>query len=209
MKFLNRFRSRKKNDMLQLLLRQAEMTQEGLRLFLQYVRTPSQVIADQVRELEKEADEVRRHLIDELNQNFITPFDREDVFGLSRAIDDMIDYAYTTVDEMDLLRVSPNTFIERMASLLSDAAAEVQRGVVSLQERPNVANEHAMRAKALENRVERVYREAIADLFSNPDDLAHVVNMLKLREIYRHLSNAADRGDEAANIIADIVVKKI
>ena len=54
----------------------------------------------------------------------------------------------------------------------------------------------------------RRYREAVADLFSGPEDIHHVVEMLKMREVYRHLSNAADRGDEAANIISDIVVKK-
>jgi uncharacterized protein Yka (UPF0111/DUF47 family) len=47
----------------------------------------------------------------------------------------------------------------------------------------------------------------VADLFSGPQDVEHVVEMLKMREVYRHLSNAADRGDEAANVIADIVVK--
>ena len=76
-----------------------------------------------------------------------------------------------------------------------------------LQDHPNVASEHAVRAKALENRMETVYREAVADLFRGPKDVEHVVEMLKLREIYRHLSNSADRGDEAANIIGDIVVK--
>ena len=78
-----------------------------------------------------------------------------------------------------------------------------------MQDHPNVANDHAVRAKALENRVETVYREAIADLFSQPRDIEHIVNMLKLREVYRHLSNAADRGDAAANVIGDIVVKKL
>jgi uncharacterized protein Yka (UPF0111/DUF47 family) len=78
-----------------------------------------------------------------------------------------------------------------------------------LEDHPNVATEHAVRAKALENRMETVYREAIAHLFQLPRDVDHVVEMLKLREIYRHLSNAADRGDSAANIIGDIVVKKM
>ena len=50
---------------------------------------------------EKEADEARRILIDELNRTFVTPFDREDIFALSRAIDDVLDYAYSTVNEMD------------------------------------------------------------------------------------------------------------
>ncbi|KAA0270332.1 MAG: hypothetical protein EDM79_14095 [Chloroflexi bacterium] len=98
--------------------------------------------------------------------------------------------------------------MSRIASLLKDAAYEIMHGVMRLPKNPNVALDHAQRAKALENRVEAVYREAVADLFSGPEDLHHVVEMLKLREVYRHLSNAADRGDEAANIIADVVVKK-
>ncbi|HOV07437.1 MAG TPA: hypothetical protein PLV27_09290, partial [Anaerolineaceae bacterium] len=75
------------------------------------------------------------------------------------------------------------------------------------QDHPAVAAEHAQRAKALENRVETVYREALADMFIETDDVHTLVNILKLREVYRHLSNAADRGDEAANVLADIIVK--
>ena len=195
--------------MVKLLIKQADLTLEGLKILQSYMRAPSEKLAEDLRDIEKEADEVRRILIDELNHNFVTPFDREDIFALSRTIDDIVDYAYTTVDEMVILKVQPNPFLERIASLLIDAAGEIHRGVVQLQDRPNVANEHAMRAKALENRVEAVYREAIADLFNNPHDLEHVIQMLKLREIYRHLSNAADRGDAAANGIADIVVKRV
>ena len=209
MRWLDRFRRKKQHNMVMMLISQADLTLEGLLQLQAYMREPSLEIAETVRKLEKDADEVRRILIDELNHNFVTPFDREDIFALSRNIDDVMDYAYSTVDEMAILDVAPNSFLERMVSLLTDAAAEIQRGVMQLQERPSVSNEHAMRAKALENRVERIYREAIADLFNSPRDLEHVVEMLKLREIYRHLSNAADRGDEAANVIADIVVKQV
>ncbi len=204
-----RSRKKQRDSMVELLIRQAELTHQGLQLMQSYTRDPQPETAQQLRSVEKDADEVRRMLIDELNRNFITPLDREDIFALSRAVDDVVDYADTTVDEMVLLGIEPTPFLERMASLLTDASAEIHKGVLRLQDRPSVANEHAMRAKALENRVERVYREAIADLFSGPRDLDHVVEMLKLREIYRHLSNAADRGDEAANVIADIVVKKV
>jgi uncharacterized protein Yka (UPF0111/DUF47 family) len=121
----------------------------------------------------------------------------------------VLDYADTTVEEMTMLGVEPNQYLIRMVSLLRDAAEEINRGVQRLSDRPNVANDHAVRAKALENRVEAVYREAVGALFNGPRDLEHVVEMLKLREIYRHLSNAADRGDEAANIIGDIVVKQM
>jgi uncharacterized protein Yka (UPF0111/DUF47 family) len=187
---------------------QASITHEGLKLLAKYLETPEPDVAEQLSLKEKEADEVRRILIDELNRTFVTPFDREDIFSLSRSIDDMVDYADTTVVEMVILNVSPTPYMIRMATLLKDAGWEIHQAVMRLQKNPRVAIEHAQRAKALENRVEAVYREAIANLFSGPEDVHHVVEMLKMREVYRHLSNAADRGDEAANVIADIVVKK-
>lgn len=203
------FSRKKQNRFIELLVKQAEYTVEGMQTLLQYVREPNEALAQSVTKIEKEADEVRRILIDELNRTFVTPLDREDIFALSLTIDDVLDYGNTTVEEMNVLGVEPNAFIERMVSLLSDAAQEICNGVLRLEDHPNVANDHAVRAKALENRVETVYREAIADLFQMPRDIDHVVEMLKLREIYRHLSNAADRGDAAANVIGDIVVKRM
>jgi len=192
---------------LQLLIRQAEITLEGMRALEAYVKNEPDGHAARVVQAEKEADEVRRILIDDLHRTFVTPMDREDIFALSRAIDDVIDYAYTTVEEMRILEVKPNDFLRRMVELLLEAAEEIHLAMLRLKEHPAVAAEHANRAKALENRVERVYREAIAALFSGPKDMDQILEMLKLREIYRHLSNCADRGDEAANVIHDIVVK--
>jgi len=200
-------RRKKDNRFLELLSRQAEFTVQGMEALKQYMQKPDSTLADRLSKIESEADEVRRILIDELNRTFVTPFDREDIFALSLTIDDILDYAESTVDEMVVLKVAPNPFLERMASLLTDAAMEINRGVLRLVDHPNVANDHAVRAKALENRVEQIYREAIADLFQDPRDLEGVMEILKLREIYRHLSNAADRGDQAANVIGDIVVK--
>ena len=195
------------NRFLKLLQDQATLTLKGLDLLKDYMHGQEPSVAQQLTATEKEADEVRRILIDDLNHTFVTPMDREDIFALSRTIDDVLDYAYSTVDEMEILQVQPSPYMCRIAALLRDAAFEIQLGVQRLEEHPGVANEHAQRAKALENRVEGVYREALADLFSGPQDVAHVIEMLKMREVYRHLSNAADRGDEAANVIADIVVK--
>jgi predicted phosphate transport protein (TIGR00153 family) len=203
------FSRKKRNRFIELLVKQAEYAEEGMKKLLDYVQEPSEAIAQSVTAIEKEADEVRRVLIDELNQTFVTPIDREDIFALSLTIDDVLDYAESTVEEMYMLDVQPNAYIERMVSLLTEAAREIHLGVMRLEDHPSVANDHAVRAKALENRMETVYREAIANLFSMPRDIDHVVQMLKLREIYRHLSNAADRGDEAANVLGDIVVKKI
>jgi hypothetical protein len=190
-----------------LLVEQASKTLEGMEALEEYMNNTGEEVAKRVSKAEKEADEIRRILIDELNRTFVTPFDREDIFALSRAIDDIVDYGHTTVDEMLILDVKPNPYLRRMASLLREAAEEIYLAICRLEKHPNVANDHAVQAKALENRVENVYREAIAELFHGPEDLHHIMDMLKLRELYRHLSNAADRGDEAANVILNIVVK--
>jgi predicted phosphate transport protein (TIGR00153 family) len=200
------FRKRQ-NIFIKLIQDQAKLTLQGMEALKSYMSKEDPNAAANVTKSEKEADEARRILIDELNRTFVTPFDREDIFTLSRTIDDVLDYAYSTVSEMEILKVEPTPFMVRMASLLRDAAFEISMATDRLDEHPSVSSEHAQRAKALENRVEDVYREALADLFSGAEDIAHVVKMLKLREVYRHLSNASDRGDEAANVIADIVVK--
>jgi uncharacterized protein len=198
---------KKENKFVLLLNQQTSRTQEGINLLLEYMANPSAEAAEKLTRKEKEADEVRRILIYELNKTFVTPFDREDIFSLSRAIDDVMDYAFSTVNEMEILRVKPTPFMQQMASLLRDAANELHMAMERIEQHPGVASEHAQRAKALENRVEGVYREALADLFTGAEDVKHIIKMLKMREVYRHLSNSADRGDEAANIIADIVVK--
>lgn len=185
---------------------QAAFTLEGMEALKAYMAEDTSA-AQRLIATEKQADEARRILIAELNKTFITPFDREDIFSLSRTIDDVLDYAYSTVTEMEVLKVRPTAFMLRIASILRDAAYELLMAVDRLEQHPEVANEHAQRAKSLENKVEDIYREALADLFSGAEDIKHVMKMLKSREVYRHLSNAADRGDEAANVIADIVVK--
>ncbi len=200
-------RTQRPNRFVELLMQQAELTTRGLGMLEHYMAEPSHELAIRIKEVEEEADEVRRILIDELNRSFVTPFDREDIFALSLTIDDMLDYAWTTVDEMEIFGIQPTEDMVRLVELLHAAAREIWRGVQRLEHHPRVANEHAVRAKALENRVEREYRRALARLFQTPRTLEDVVTMLKYREVYRHLSNAADRGDEAANVIGDIVVK--
>ena len=199
---------KKPDKFLQLLLQQTSLTVRGLEQFKVYLKKRNSVVAKNVSKIEKEADEVRRILIEELMRTFVTPFDREDISSLSRDIDDILDYTNTTVDEMDILKVDSTVFMKRMATLLYEAAVELDLAVQRLQDgHLRVASDHAHRAKTLENRVEAVYREAIADLFRGPKDVKHVSEMLKVREIYRHLSNAADREDQAANVISDIVMK--
>jgi predicted phosphate transport protein (TIGR00153 family) len=186
-----------------LLSRQSAKTVEGLEALWTFAEKGSRETAHCVRNIEREADELRRILIEELDKTFVTPIDREDLFALSRAIDDVVDYANTTVDEMEIYEVKGDEHIKEMVNILRKAARELNDAVKILKDYPKIASEHAVKAKAYENTMEKAYHMALAELFKGAD----TVYMLKMREIYRHLSNAADRGDEAANIISSIVMK--
>ena len=186
-----------------LLTRQSTKTLEGLEALWAYVESGTRDNANLVRNIEREADELRRILIEELDKTFVTPIDREDLFALSRTIDDVVDYANTTVDEMEIYEVKGDEHIKEMVNVLRKAARELNDAVKILKDYPKIASEHAVKAKAYENAMEKTYHIALAELFKGTD----TVYMLKMREIYRHLSNAADRGDEAANIISSIVMK--
>ena len=85
---------------------QASKTLEGIEALEAFVGNQNQENANRVKEIEREADELRRILVEELHQTFVTPMDREDIYALSRAIDDIVDYANSTVDEMEIYEVS-------------------------------------------------------------------------------------------------------
>ena len=207
-RFFGRSQQGRERDFFKLLTGQALKTLEGVSALEEFMTAEDPEAAKRVIAAEDAADEVRRALIDELNRNFVTPIDREDIYELSGTIDDVVDYANSTVDEMTTLGVHPNDHLRKITSLLREAAFELHRAVTHLKERPQCATQSAVRAKSLENQVEKYYREAVAALFHQKlNSLDDVAEMMKLREIYRHLSNAADRGDEAANIICNIVVK--
>ena len=184
-----------------------EVLVSGGDALVTYMKKPSNKNAQSVRTLEKEADEIRRILVDELNRSFVTPFDREDIFELSRALDDVLDYMYSVVNEMDILDVQPNDFLLEMAEMLYDAAQELHLAMQRLEHHPGVAENHAVRAKQIDNRMETLYARALADLFQDAKDLDYVVEMFKLREIYRHMLHAVGSSDSAANAISNVVVK--
>ncbi len=204
---LKRLFKARESKLTTILTQQSKKTVEALRALETYMNAGNEQTAKDIRRMENEADEIRRVLVEELNRSFVTPFDREDLFTLSRTLDDVLDYAYSTVGEMEILQIKPNSYLQRMASILREAVEELDLGITYLVSYPHLALQHASKAKSLENQMEKVYREALADLFKGPKDLDHVMEILKMREIYRHMSNAADRCDETANIIGDIVVK--
>ncbi len=198
---------KRENIFIQLLKKQANFLQEGVQGLQRYVSDGDETGAAAVERCEKEGDEVRRVLIDELHKTFVTPFDREDIYQLSLYLDDVLDYTYTTVEEMHVLKVRPDEHLIEMVRRLNEAADELQLAMERLTDNPMVALDHARRAKGRENQIEREYRKALAEIFVGPEDIHHIMEMLRKREVYRHISNAADQADQAANVIGSIVVK--
>ena len=194
---------RKKRDFYRMMSDHADKVEEGMKALVEYMKDPELMKGKTVLRLEEEADDIREMVVKELNQAFVTPIDREDINGLSRSVDDIIDYAKTTVEETMAFGVKPNDHMILMAEGLCEAAVAIAQAIRLLSKDSQRALDLIVYAKKRENYVEHCYREALVDLFK----MRNVVAILKLREIYRHMSNAADREDEAANIISNILVK--
>lgn len=205
---VKRFQNRHKpSPFIARLLSQAYLVVNGTQAMLEYIREPSKENATRVREIEEQGDGVRRALIVQLNRSFITPIDREDLFKLSRAIDDVLDYMYSTTREMYLLQIAPNARLHAMGQVLHASAREIYLAIRQLETDPQRAGKHALRVLALENRMDHLYIEALAELFEQATTPENIVSMLKLREIYRHMNHAESSAETAANLINDIIVK--
>ncbi|MFH0948561.1 MAG: DUF47 family protein [Elusimicrobiota bacterium] len=193
----------KKVDFFKLILDHLAKVEEGMSLFVEFINDSTSEKGQRVNEAEEEADEVRRILVDELNHSFVTPIDREDIFALSRAVDDMMDYAKSTVEEMSLFEIKPDSYMKKMVEAIHSASKDILCAVKQMKDHPAIAAEHLVRARKAENFVEHQYRESLVELFKSND----FIKIFKTREIYRHLSNAADRAAESADIVSDILVK--
>jgi uncharacterized protein len=190
-----------------LLCEQADLTVQGLKVLEKFGREPSgnEELVEEMKTIERDGDAKRRILIDELAHTYATPFDREDLFALSRAIDDILDAANETAVELAIYKIDPPDGLDEMAKVLVEGATHIRSAVGELLDHPAVASEHAVRAKRSENRIDSLYHQGVGQLF---DSGAEINKILKSREIYRHLKNSADRIDRAADDISVIVIKR-
>jgi len=198
---------KEENKFIAMLIGQATKSVEAIHYL---VRTLEQVDADMlktVRTLAEEASELRRVLIDELHKTFITPLDREDIFNLSHCFEDMVTYALTTVEEMNILKVDADDSIRQMMKLVCEETEQLELAILRLAKNPHVALDHAHEVRKLERRVERLYRTAIKDLFARATDAERLPGLFYRREVYRHISNMSDRADSAANVFGMVIMK--
>ena len=196
-------RKKEKVNFYTLLIQQAQCTVDGVKLLCAYCANPDEACGDQIKELEMLGDRKRSHLIAEINNSFITPIDREDLFRLSGTIDDVLDYAWYTVKELRIYHIDPDRAIGDMAPLLLEMAESLRDCMRMLEHNTAQCNFHAVQDKKLENRLNARFHQAMNDLFEQEDLRA----ILKYREVYAHFNHASDKGDHAADILLDILVK--
>lgn len=190
-------------DFHRLLSEQAGQVVGTVSLLVRFMETGEAGLAKQIKKDEHTADAIKVRNLHTLNEAFSTPFDREDIYRAIMDLDEVINYCKSTVNEMDLLGVNPDVFTLEMSVCLRDGVTALAVGFGRLAKTPAEAAGDADIARKAERRVEKAYRRALAALFQGDDYL----NMFKRREIYRHLSNAADRMAHCANTLHDIVVK--
>ncbi|HOO78062.1 MAG TPA: DUF47 family protein [bacterium] len=198
---------RRRIDFFQNLVEHSRMVHEAYRNLTRFMRENGErgELAEEILHAERAADELRRILIDQLNRTLITPIDREDIFCLSREIDNVLDAAKSTVEEMRIFQVEPVPELVLMAEIMERGTLELYEAFQSLKRYPGVAREHAINAKRTENHMHHIYLEATAKLFNATDLPAGYI--FKMREIFRHLKRSSDICDEAANLLLDIIVK--
>jgi uncharacterized protein Yka (UPF0111/DUF47 family) len=198
---------RESNKFVAMLIAQAAKTLEGLRFLESMVDRVDARTTESLRALAEDASELRRVLIDELHKTFITPLDREDIFNLSHCYEDMVTYALTTMEEMNILKVGADDYIRRMIVLVREEAEELQFAILRLAKNARVAGDHAREVRRKEQEVERLYRAAIRDLFASATVPERLPALFYRREVYRHISNMSDRADSAANVLGMVVMK--
>lgn len=193
---------KKKTDFFGLLAKQCDAMVRGMQALYDYCTTCDEKYGDNVIAIEDEGDMVRRILIDELNKTFITPMERNDIFDLSRQLDEILDYAKTTVDETRLFNVKPNEDMVKMVAILLDITQHITKAVTNMEKHKSIARDEAIKVKSLENKVGAAYYKALARLF----DTSEIHEIFKYRELYRHLNTTADVADVAMDSLLDALM---
>jgi predicted phosphate transport protein (TIGR00153 family) len=160
-----------------------------------------------VKALEHKGDELTRELIELLNTQYITPFDREDIYELATAIDDVVDHIENASDLLGLYKVEQTReeAIEQCRVLVL-AVEHLVKGVAELKHLQRV-QPHLLEVKQLEDEGDRIVRGAIAGLFEGGG--ADPMSVIRWKDIFEALEEALDACETAADLVGNIVVKNV
>ncbi|HET6878086.1 MAG TPA: DUF47 family protein [Jatrophihabitans sp.] len=164
-----------------------------------------EAIAKQLRDREHANDSVTHRIMRQLNTSFVTPFDREDIYRLASALDDVVDAVEGAADFVVLADVGklPPLMIEQI-ELLQRSAKETAEAMSRLKTLRDL-EPYWIEVNRLENESDRVYRKLLSKLFSGDYD---ALTMVKLREVADGFEDAADNLERVANAVESIAVKE-
>ena len=134
-----------------LLIQQAQVIRDAVEALCAFCEDPTQEKGDFVKVKEKEADAIRRELVDDINRTFITHIDRDDLYRLSTSIDDLADYAWTTVKEIRIYDITPDAHLLTMARTLLKMADGLLVCTQKLEKDHAGVAAEATKVKKLEN----------------------------------------------------------
>ena len=163
------------------------------------------VTQEDVKAVETAGDALTRELVTLLNTQYLTPFDREDIYQLATEIDDVVDYVDEACDLLGLYGVEAATrHAVEQCGILVGAAEQLSIAMSGLKGMRGV-EDALVRLKALEDEGDRIVRDAVAALFR--DDRIDPLIVIRWKDIYEALEDAIDACETAANVIGNIVVK--
>ncbi len=166
---------------------------------------------DQLIASEEHGDQILRTVMSQINSSFITPFDREDILLLSRALNNILDHISGTMEKIVIYKAgkTKDQHILKLVNVLEEACDEIKEAVFKL---PYIRTRNAeiVRScdiiKAYEHEGDCLYREGMALLFQNTNDVIYII---KWKEIYEHLETTLDYCENVSNILKGIAVKYV
>jgi uncharacterized protein len=161
-------------------------------------------IAERMQEAEHAADETTHLIMSTVNSTFITPFDREDIYGLASRLDDVMDAMEAAVDLVVLYAIDdlPEEFSDQVR-VLARAAELTAEAMPRLRTMRNLSD-YWIEINRLENEADAIYRRAIAELFKPGND---PIDVMKWRDIFDNIESATDRCEDVANIVEGVVLE--
>lgn len=153
---------------------------------------------------EQEGDRITHDIIHRLNSTSVTPIDREDIFSLASALDDVVDFTEEAADFMGLYNIeAPMEQAQQLTRVLEDSCRNIAEALKRLRGFQDL-HHYLVEVNRLENEGDRITREALASLFKGGIDPMIVI---KWKDIFDRLEHAIDATERVANILEGIVVK--
>jgi uncharacterized protein len=153
---------------------------------------------------EQEGDRITHNIVQRLNTTFVTPIDREDIYGLATQLDDIVDYIEEVADFMGLYRIeAPMEQAQALAEVLVKSCEQLYGLLQNLRGFKDL-DHYWIEIHRLENDGDRIYRDAVASLFADRIDPMVVI---RWRDIFLRLERAIDATETSASILEGIVIK--